>query len=171
MTTVLAAWELLMMAWPLQQGPGTVFWRSGIEAWRFSSLCITCIFYICMQGRGRLLPKNQFNFKLVPQLVVVCVNGCKLGWIFVLSGFKVLPGRMLKRLKSRSGKMFSNHKFNLSLFLRCSFNSKVDWKTITTWECSQHLLQHCLNWLGHHKNEGKPMPFLHKEEHNCLSPS
>lgn len=44
MTTVLAAWELLMMEWPLRQDPGTVFWRSGIEAWRFFFLF--CLFVI-----------------------------------------------------------------------------------------------------------------------------
>jgi hypothetical protein len=57
----------------------------------------------------------------------------------------------LKKKKSTLDKMCrsgeSNSDIDLSWLLRCYFNSKVDWKTITTSECyiSQHPLQHCLN--------------------------
>lgn len=44
MTTALAVWELLMMEWQLQQDPGTVFWRSGIEARRFFCFVFSSFF-------------------------------------------------------------------------------------------------------------------------------
>lgn len=75
MTTALAVWELLMMEWQLQQDPGTVFWRSGIEARRFFCFVFSSFFKKknCFTSSHTILQKL---FQAKPVVAVVWYALC-----------------------------------------------------------------------------------------------